>query len=106
MSGWAIRLPMRSESDTITDLGFNARALDSQEDRAIVREIAITAAMAGFKHVQQIQWALEEMTPPNESGRLTGCVSDADCRQPAMLMPSVAAASGSRFPWRWDPPTT
>jgi hypothetical protein len=59
---WSLQIPIRTPHDSIGALGFNAAALPSAEDRAIVRELAATATMAGMRTADDLTWALQSMT--------------------------------------------
>jgi len=42
---WTLDIPHRSRQDSIADLGSNARALRSPDDRAVIRQLALVAAV-------------------------------------------------------------
>ena len=67
-STWTIQLPHCSRSDTPADLGANAHALKSPEDRARTRQLALIAAECGVQDVGEIIDGLESL---DANGRRT-----------------------------------
>ena len=61
MSDWAIRLPIRSKRDSVSDLGFNAAVLEPH-DRAITRELCAVASLAGVSRATELLEVVESMS--------------------------------------------
>ena len=62
MSEWQIRIPLRTKTDTLADVGSNASVL-SEDDRRITREAVLVAAQAGVQSAQELTELIEDMTP-------------------------------------------
>ena len=96
MSDWQIKIPYRSRDDSLIDLASNARALESDEDRAVVRQLALAAHLAAsqLKAPSNVGFLLDTLdeTPPGYMRKLLDA-----CRVKAGL-PTTAAVEAQTAP--------
>ncbi len=60
---WRIDIPYRDRDDPISNLGFDARHLDDEQEVAVVRQLAMDAILAGHATVGDLIDDLERLTP-------------------------------------------